>query len=55
MDTAGRPGALLPTRLTIDAVPFFPTVPFHREFVRREFDALYAMHLDRLGHDAETS
>lgn len=23
-------GTLLPTRLKIDAVPFFPTVPFHR-------------------------
>jgi hypothetical protein len=30
------------------------SVPFHREFVRREFDALYAMHLDAFGHDAET-
>jgi hypothetical protein len=30
-------------------------VPFHLEFVGRELDALYAMHLDAFGHDAETS
>jgi hypothetical protein len=37
--------SLSSTRSKIDAGSFFPTVPFHHEFVRSEFDALHAMHL----------